>query len=257
MPKGMSSAQEAFADIEARKNSGGGDSRLWFKLPKPGDTAVVRFLEGGDDVAWCWTHQLPARGKQRYGDDIPCVDQDDSGRRKGAACPGCEASDDRAFNGYINVIWRGAPVFKRDEKGFFEKKDGEMVVVGTADQVAVWNRGSQTFQELAGKEATYKGLMSRDFRITRFGTGFDTKYVIEPVVADDGTSNPTPFTENDKKLMAEKYDFTADTTPGSYEEYKRLRDGGGSNGGVSPESVTESGPFGKPSEDETSAFMKG
>lgn len=251
MPKGMQGVREAIQDIERRKSQGGtGDGRLWFKLPRDGDSAVVRFLEQGEDVNWAWMHELPPRQGQNWGDTIPCRDQNMTGE----PCPGCQQGKPRTFEGYINLIWRDAPVFKKDAEGNFEKDgNGRKIVVGTKDQVAVWNSGPTVFEELDGKDVTYKGLMSRDFRVTRRGIQFNTRYVIEPANPDQG---PTEMSAADKELAANKYDLTGDVTPPPFEEWGQ---GGGTqqqNDGVT--TPNQASPFSRPAEasDEVSAFMK-
>lgn len=214
MPKGFDTAQEAFADINARTAAGGGqDNTVYLKL-KAGESAVVRFLEQGDEIAWAWVHELEPRGKQRWGDHVPCRRQTPQSDER---CPGCEQGLDRSFLGWINLIWRDGPVYKRDSEGNLMKSDQGLVREGTADVLAVWERGKTTFEELAGKDATYKGLRSRDFRITRYGSGMsDTKYVIEPADVDSG---PQPLSDTDKALMEKKEDLLPRTLAPAYEEW--------------------------------------
>lgn len=213
MPAGMTGVRDAVKDIEARKNSGGsGSGRLWFRLGD-GDSAVVRFLEQGDDVSWAWCHEVPIEGRE-YGRPVACRDQDESGQRIGEPCPGCEKDQKRKFQGWINVIWRDAPVFKKNAEGRLEKDGNKRpIVVGYDDQVACWQSGILVFEELSGKDVTYKGLTSRDFRITRRGTGLNTKYSIEPADPDGGSQ---PLSEKDKQLAAGKYDFKEDVVPAPY-----------------------------------------
>lgn len=257
----MSSILAASADIAARASSGGGDKSVWFNL-QPGETATVRFLEQGDDIAWAWMHELPPRGNQRWGDEIPCLDQvtepgPTKGQRKGEACPGCQEGADRSFSGFINLIWRNGPIYARNEDGSFklegEGKNRKKVLEGRGDVLAVWNKGIRVFEELAGKDATYKGLMSRDFVITRHGADTNTRWNIEPLVVD-GETKAVPMSEADKKLAEGKRDFTADTTPPSYDDYVRKAKGEQGNSGVKPEDVQQKSPFAQAGD--TSAFMK-
>lgn len=205
--KGFQGVRDTAADIAARREAGGGEFRLWFKLPNSGDSAVVRFLEQGEDVHWALMHELPPKGNQRWGDNRPCKNT----ANDGTECELCNGGSPRKFQGYINLIWRDAPVFARDDKGAIRKgPDGRPVVAETKDQVAVWEQGIQVFEELDGKDATYGGLTSRDFRITRRGTGFDTRYIIEPAVPDGG---PIAMSADDEELAKEKYDLALDVTP--------------------------------------------
>lgn len=213
--------------IEQKHQAGGFDDGdiLYFKI-SDGDSAVVRFLEpdpseNDGKVYWCWAHELPPRGKQKWGDNVACLDQKDDG----TPCPGCEAGLGKSFLGFVSMIWRDAPVYgtKGDGKTDWSK------VVGKEDRIAVWERGIQTFEELDGKDATYKGLTSRDFRITRRGSSTDTKYSIDPADPDGG---PKPMSEADAKLKGTKPDMKQLITPPSYETVKRwivsAQGGGGS-----------------------------
>lgn len=218
MPRGFSGVRGAAADIENRRNagSGGTSGQLWFKL-KGGESAVVRFLEQGDDFTWAWVHEMPPRGKQRWGDDTPCLDQ----AGDGTPCPGCEAGLDKKFKAFISMIWREAPVYARDAEGkIIKNPDGSYQVESRRDQVAIWERGITTSQELDGKDATYKGLRSRDFRITRRGSSMnDTVYIIDPADPDSGA---VEMTEADVKLeQTEKPDLAEFTTPVTYDQMRQ------------------------------------
>src|ERR1041385_2308168 len=114
MPKGFGTVKGAKEDIEQRKNSGGGGGNFYFRL-KPEETAVVRFLEQDDDVAWAWVHELPKEPGQQVGKKVVCRNQDENGNFNGDDCPGCENNYKRTFQGAINLIWRNAPILKRDE----------------------------------------------------------------------------------------------------------------------------------------------
>jgi hypothetical protein len=215
MPKGMQGVREAVRDIEARKAaSGGGGFRKWFKLAD-GESAVVRFLEQGEDVKWAWCHEVEVPGKT-WKMPVPCRDQDEHGEPTGDACPGCEDAAKRKFQGWINVIWRDAPKYKKDKDGKFMKNGKDLVPDGNEDQVAAWQSGITVFEELDGKDVTYKGLMSRDFKVKRRGSGMNTTYSIEPADPDGG---PKEMSAKDKKLVEEKYDFTPDVTPQPYDSW--------------------------------------
>lgn len=220
--RGFAGVREAVQEREAKMSSGGGGGTNWFKLKNSGDKAVVRFLEEGDDVHWVYAHELPPEGNQKWGKNTPCLDQDGDG----APCPGCEAGLKRKFQGYINLIWRGAPQWKRNAEGFFEKDAaGNLVPDGTADQPAVWNAGITVFEELDGKDATYKGLTSRDFTVTRKGTGLKTRYTVEPTDPDAGK---TELSERDEEIVLNKADINELTKSLEYDEFKKKLMGGGS-----------------------------
>lgn len=219
--RGLSGIREAAAEIAARRESMGPWIN-WLKIPN-GQSVRVRFLEQGDDVEWCWVHQTPAKAGQKYGDNEVCLNQDDDG----TPCPGCERMDGtnyrRIINGFINVIYRNAPVWEVNENGRMPRGPDNKVIynkVAEKDQIFVWKGGKVVFEELDGKDATYRGLMSRDFVITRRGEALDTKYTIEPADPDAG---PQPMSDADKKLVEEKYDLKQFTTPPPYDEWGQAR----------------------------------
>jgi hypothetical protein len=221
MPVGMKGVRGVVQDIEARKNSSGGGGPLWLKVGD-GESVTVRFLEQGEDVKWAWCHEVPQAGQQ-WPRLVVCRDQDEAGQQSGEPCPGCEANYKRKFQGWINVIWRDAPVFEREKpepgKTFGRMKkgpDGRLIQQGTEDQVAVWQAGVVVFEELDGKDVTYKGLTSRDFVIKRRGTGMATKYTIEPADPDAG---PVVMSSNDKKLAEGKQDLTGKVSPEPYDSW--------------------------------------
>jgi len=206
MAKGFTALKSAKEDINRRKEEGGSGLR-YFRLTD-GETAVVRFLEQGDDVSCAWVHNIDVPGR-KFPLQVPCRDQDEEGRRNlGVDCPGCDKGYPLKFRGKINMIQRDAPIFE---------KDGERwVQVGSEDSVVVWDVSFESLQELQQKDFKYKGLGSRDFEITRSGSGFDTKYFIEPADVDSG---PQPMSKSDKELAAEKFDLTELVTPTSYESW--------------------------------------
>lgn len=206
MARGFGAVATATRDIEERKNSGGGGVR-YFRLD-PGDSAIVRFLEEGDEVNCGWAHLVPVPGRQ-VPLKVPCRDQDEEGRRNlGIECPGCEKGYDIKFRGVINMIQRDAPTQ--------EKKGDSWVTVGNDDAVVVWDQGISVFEDLQEKDIVFKGLKSRDFRIKRRGSGFDTTYSIEPADPDGG---PQPMSASDKELAENKYDLNEFVTPQSYDSW--------------------------------------
>jgi hypothetical protein len=208
MARGFSKVAAARADSDKRKNSGGNfTKRLYFKLPGDGDTAKVRFLEAGEDVAGGYFHPVQFPDK-KYPILIPCLDQDPlTAERVGRDCPGCEQELKRQFKGVINLIWRDAPLYATDDDGNVDYDE----IVGYEDQVAVWQSGLETFEELQIQDETY-GLDSRDFHVRRKGLKLATKYSINPV---DG--GPTELTKADKSLLEDKYDLDEILTPPEYE----------------------------------------
>lgn len=201
MPRGFAQIEQAAQKI---KEKGGGDFDpiLFLKLPNDGDTAVVRFLEQGDEVYGYWYHDFTNIDPQTgWKTKIPCLDQED----EGWPCPGCREDLPRKFEGLINIIWRNAPVFKRDSDGKAVKEDGALIIEKTEDQIAVWRGGIRLFNKvLKRKDHAFKGLSTRDFEVVREGTGLDTTYSVEPSDPDAGASD---ISEDDAKLAADKYDL--------------------------------------------------
>ena len=206
MARGFGALASAKEDIDRRKSEGGGGVR-YFRLGA-GETAVVRFLEEGDEVSCGWVHMIRVPGRS-YPIQEPCIDQDEEGRRNlGKDCPGCEQELDLKFRGKINMIQRDAPI---------QEKQGERwVTVGEDDAVVVWDVSFEVLQDLQEKDFDYKGLRSRDFKIKRVGEKFDTKYFISPADPDGG---PQAMSESDKELEADKFDLNELTAPKSYDSW--------------------------------------
>lgn len=218
----MSRIAAASADINARKEAGGSGGRYYFKL-KDGETAIVRFLEDGADVACAWVHQLEPSGGREYGIKVPCRDQDFDTLQRGVgeACPGCERDLKPSFQGAINMIWRDAPVLKRDDQNrLVRDEQNKPVVDGAEDQLAVWVAGITVFEELDTIDADFGGLTSRDFKITRRGSGLNTKYTIRPANVDGG---PSEMSEADKELATEKFDLSAYASAPDYEDWGKQK----------------------------------
>jgi hypothetical protein len=219
MPRGFAGVREASAEVEARRAQGGGYLRFQIRS---GDEAIVRFLEQDDDIHWAQMHEIPVEGRQ-FGRNVPCLDQE----RDGTPCPGCERDLPRRFQGFINLIWFDAPVFKRDSNNRIVKdRVGDPVIISRKPQVAVWVSGIRLFEELDEINVNYRGLRSRRFKIKRKGEKLDTKYHIAPEDVDSGAQE---MTEEEEKLAAEKNDLTPQVTPGSYEDF--LKDLGHAVGG--------------------------
>lgn len=242
MPKGFEGIRGAVAEIAERRKGQAGGWLQFFKLD-PNQTAIVRFLEQGDEVAWAWMHQLQPVGNQRFGDWEPCLNTNNDG----TACPGCERQIPRKVRGFINLIWRDGPIFEKEEferddktKGTRFKRDpqGKAIIKEYGPIIATWNQGKVVFEELDGLDAAYKGLMTRDFRITRKGEGLDTKYQILPLDAE-------PMSEADKELAATKPDLVPMVTPKSYENWG-VADAQPSGDGTPAQEASPVNPFMRP-----------
>lgn len=236
MAKGFKTARDAFAEIEARKNSGGGFGQ-YFKLSKSGDSATVRPLD--EEVDWAWVHELPAEAG-KYSKTELCRDQDlNTGQRTGDACPGCDKEYRRKMQGLVRLIQRDAPVYDKDANNKYDYN----TVVGSDDQVVRWTVGKVVLEELDGVAATFGPLNNRDYTITRKGTGLDTSYDIKPVVVD-GETVKTPLSDSDKKL-AEDANPVEFKIP-SFDDWGKARTAAAS--GDAPATVGDKSPFKKRSE---------
>lgn len=214
MAKGFSAVATAAADINERKNAGGEfTNRRWFRINDK-ESAVVRFLEEGEDVVSMWAHQLPPPPGRSFGSYVACRDQDpETGERIGEECPGCENELKRRFRGLINLIWRDAPVFDKDDDG----KTNFNKVVGNEDQVVIWETGIEVFEDLQILDESYGGLTNRDFKVRRKGEKLNTSYSIIP----DGDASPVSKT--DKKLAEDKFDLNELTTPAPLNTWGKRR----------------------------------
>lgn len=219
---GLAGLKAAADEQEAKKSQFKEGAGPRFAKFTPGEPTIVRFLEQGDDVQWCWVHDLPKDPIKGFSGVTPCLNQDG----RGAQCPGCEMGIKRKIQGWINVIVRDAQVFERDADGKLVKNPvtGRANVLPgvTEDAVMVWNSGSRLFTVLANKDRSSKGLMSRDFEVTRTGEGLSTQYSIEAADIDAG---PQDMSANDRKLEAEKFDVKSFTVPESYDIAKALLQG--------------------------------
>lgn len=198
MPRGFSSIEKAAKKIE-KASSGGVGNVVRFKLPGDGDEAAVRFLEEGEDIYWYWYHDFSHVDKNEgWKTKVPCLDQEDDGD----PCPGCRERLPRKFQGLINLIWRGGPVFEKDSDGNYDWDNQK----GTGDVLAVWQQGPTVFNKvLKRKDKKYNGLSSRDFDVIREGSGFnDTSYSVEPNDPDGGKK---ALSAADKKIAKDKYDL--------------------------------------------------
>lgn len=208
MAKGFGAVVAASADINERKNSGGEFSgKRWFRI-YDGDVAIVRFLEEGAEVVSFWAHQTPPPPGRSFGSYVACRDQDpETGERIGEDCPGCDRGYKRRFRGVINLIWRDAPVFERDEE---TGKVNRNKVVGNEDAVVLWETGIEVFEDLQILDEDYKGLTTRDFKVRRKGEKLNTSYTITPAEPDGGAKS---MSDSDKELADNKYDLEEFTSP--------------------------------------------
>lgn len=209
MSEGMAGIRRAAAS----RGSGGNASYLIFKV-KPGATETVRFIDVASEIdkQWCYMHKMPPQQGQKWGDDLPCLDQAGDGS---VPCPGCERQLPKKIIGYVNLIWRNGPVMARKEDGSIDWKSEP---TGRADVLAVWNVGISKLEELDAIDRKYRGITTRDFDVNRnTATGFDVRYRVDPHIDSDGNSAASPFSEADQKLAAKKSDLKVLVQPPSYE----------------------------------------
>lgn len=243
--KGFQAVKNQANEMSKRRNSG--DSKfaqeLWKGLRNAGDSVTVRFLEQGEDIRAYWMHEYNIGKRFAH---ARCLDQDEDGNSIGVPCPGCENNIKRTIRGAINVIWRNSPQLKRGEDGRAVKtNNGQFIVEGTKDELALWVQGVTVFEELADKDIKYRGLMSRDFTITKKSKG----YSIDPVIVDED-GNPGEMSEADYTLAENKYDLYEHVfTELSYDDLASVLTGGkvsSDGGGVTEEDVARKVEGGSP-----------
>lgn len=216
-PRGFAAVKEAADKVSRNGGFSGGPGPFYLRLDD-GESAIIRFLEEGEEIYFFWFHDFAYQDKaQGWRTKFPCLDQEDDG----TSCPGCEQQLHRGFQGLINIIWRDAPVLKKDDEGNYvrDKKTDEIVVDGHEDQIAIWRTGIENYKLLGKKDIAYKGLSSRDVEISRDGLKLDTTYAIEPADLDGGAK---PLTKVDKELAKEKYDLEEVARFLTYEEAVEL-----------------------------------
>lgn len=229
----MSDAMERLKRIQeerkAKKGSGGGGAwSNFFRVKEDGDE-TIRILEDMEEIVTKQSaqfHQMPPSGKRKFTWYEICLAVDpDTGQANGADCPGCEfhAEDDQEYRDrnvyFINVIWRDAPVRKKNDKGKWVETDE------TADQLAVWEVTQLSAQDAVENAfATYKSLTNRDFVVKRRGEGFDTTYTLNPLVNDEGDPVKTPLSDADKELAEKKADLSDKVTLKTYDEWGKTKE---------------------------------
>lgn len=220
--RGGTQIKEARKEAKRRQEENSKNFEKMFMLLGDGESAVVRFLDNEENLVSAYVHsiKLPSRKMPVF---IVCRDQDpETGRFNGDECPGCDSRDPqiarRSMRGSVNLIWRDAPIFQKDEENKFIKgSDGRYVVASREDQVAVWNFGPTVLDELITEGfETPGGLTGRDFKITRKGLLKETTYDIRPAERDGGQK---PLSKADEELAANKYDLTKYETPPPLESW--------------------------------------
>lgn len=227
--EGLSKIKAAQED-RRRKAAASGGGGNFFRV-KEDEQEQFRLLETLDEIdssTSAFFHELEALKKNQPPRLEICLDQDDLGNPIGAECPGCDLNAEdwevakRKLVLYANVIWRDAPVRKKNDKSNKYEETGEK-----KDTLAVWEIRQSTIQDtLVELSLTYKDLTTRDFTIRRRGTGFDTTYTIQPAVNEDGDAVKTPLSDEDKELGEKKPDLTARVAKVKQEDWGKVRSKG-------------------------------
>lgn len=163
---------------------------LWrFFLSKDGDEAEVRFLTEEPINFYEHTVKTTRGGKERY-DSVICT-QD--------GCPFCEGGDRPSFKGAF-LIFDKRPYEYTDKDG--KKKSGE-------GQLRLYVQGARVLSQLDRLSQRY-GLTTRDYTITRTGSGTSTTYMF-----DRGEETGKLSKAEIKNMLPEKlrddFDGTADS----------------------------------------------
>lgn len=191
MPKGYQGAKKV-GEFKSSRFEQRPPGINYFSL-KDGQTAVVRFLQNHEDIDWARKWTIGTYPKSEL---VNCVDQHEDGTPD----PGYAAGLKSGFKAYPTMIWRAAPIYRRDhEKKIVKDSNGNREIVGYADQVAVWECSYAVYEILSEKELKYRGLMNLEWEVKRRGYDKNTKYVIEP---SDPTQINVPFSPADQQLAA-------------------------------------------------------
>lgn len=236
MPSGIDAFRRKSAQKEQQRQSFESGANAFtndFRL-RSGQYAVARFLEQGDGIHFADVHRVSVQGKSRsYWRDYVCLDTNDDG----TPCPACQHPNaelaKRRSLGFLNMIWREAPVFQRDEsKRIVKDQAGNYIIAGREDQIAIWKCSWTVLEMLREKDAKFKGLMSRDWEIKRQGSSMnDTVWTVEPAEADAG---PTPMLIPDLTLAETKYDVAMLTTALPFAELAQIVNRGAAPAGPQP-----------------------
>lgn len=134
--------------------------------------------------------------------------------------------------GVYNVIQRNRPVLQKGADGKAIKVNGNYQIVGYRDEVVVANVGGPTAEMLRKADGDYHGLMCRDFDVTYTGDTFQA-WDLKVVMDGAGNSSPTPMSDADQALAANKHDLDAYMKPPSIQEAARVVTLYGGNSGAS------------------------
>jgi len=166
MPKGLKKIEKIAAAAKERSDQfASGSGFLNSLVLKKGETAKGRFLEEGDGIWYLYTHELPKKPGQSFGDRVLCLDQEDEGKE----CPGCSLEGvSRTARVVINFLRYDEPKLRRDAQGKAVKDaQGNYVFDGVEPQVVVWNAPQSVGGRLAFLESQRGGLSNHVCTIHR------------------------------------------------------------------------------------------
>lgn len=210
-------AQETQARQERQKQfDQGAENKTWLK---EGEAKIFRFCEQGPDLHNFAVHPYKIRTKKGIGTrNFVCLND----KEDGTACPGCEGLD-RKIRGVYNVIERDRPMLRKGQDGKAVRDgQGNFIVDGHQDAVVIWDVGSITAEAVRQLDGDWKGLMSRDFKVSRNSGSSFQPYVFTPVMNDAGDAVATPMSEADLQLVQQKHDLEEVWAPPTYQEAARL-----------------------------------
>lgn len=130
-----------------------------FFLSGEGAEATVRFLTEEPVTYNEHTIKKTVNGKERY-DSVVCT-QD-------SKCPYCDDGNKSSFKGAY-LIWDYTPFEVKDDSGKKKKVNGSL---------KLYTAGTRVLSQLDRLSSRY-GLVSRDYEISRSGSGTSTTYMIE------------------------------------------------------------------------------
>lgn len=198
--KGYEAAREEKKRQDERKEQLG--KRLFrFFLSGDGAEARVRFLTEEPINFNEHTVKTYRGGKERYDNIICCGD---------GACPHCEDGDKPSFKGAF-LIWDYSEYETKDKNGKKKKVKGSL---------KLYVAGTRVLSQLDRLSNRY-GLTTRDYEISRTGTGTDTSYMIERT-DDVEKLTKAKITNMLPDKLRDQFDGTMDSLYAIVEEQLRM-----------------------------------
>jgi hypothetical protein len=207
MPRGLAKvatlAKEAKARSDAYESGEGLNRALYLTDENP--TARGRFLEEGEGIWYLYTHVLPKKQGQRYGDRVLCLDQPmteaevDTYQEGSKPCAGCELEGvSRPARVVINFIRYDEPKLRRDKDGKGVKDgNGNYIIDGTEPALVVVDFATGTGGTLSFLESQFGPLTNHVCTIHKTGDK-NNPFLITVVEANK------PVEEFEKKLHDKK-----------------------------------------------------